>query len=59
MLKRGYQGTYHFRSRKHLQRYFNEFCGQHNLRPLDMLEQMALTVAGLEGKRLKYCDLVA
>ena len=58
MLKRGYYGTYHWMSRKHLQRYVNEFSGRHNLRPLDTIEQMRTTVAGMEGKRLRYCDLV-
>ena len=59
MLKRGYYRTYHWMSRKHLQRYVNEFAGRHNLRPLDTIEQMMATVASLEGKRLRYCDLVA
>ena len=59
MLKRGYQGTYHHFSAKHLQRYVNEFSGRHNTRPADTLAQMAATVAGMIGKRLMYRDLVA
>ena len=58
-LKRGYYGTNQVWSKKHLHRYLNEFSGRPNLRPLDTLEQMAPTVAGMEGKRLRYCDLVA
>ena len=34
MLKRGYYGTYHRMSEKHLQRYVNEFSGRHNIRSL-------------------------
>lgn len=59
MLKRGYMGTYHRMSPKHLQRYVNEFAGRHNIRPLDTLDQMRAIIMGLEGKRLKYRELVA
>lgn len=58
MLKRGYHGTYHRLSRKHLQRYVNEFCGRHNARPLDTADQMRLTAAGMVGRRLRYEDLI-
>ena len=33
MLKRGYTGTYHKMSKKHLGRYVTEFAGRHNARP--------------------------
>ena len=59
MLKRGYHGTYHHVSPKHLQRYVDEFAGRHNVRERDTAEQMALVVAGLVGRRLMYRDLVA
>ena len=59
LLKRGYQGTYHYISEKHLQRYVNEFAGRHNTRPVDTLDQMAATVSGMVGKRLMYRDLIA
>ena len=39
-LKRGYDGTYHQMSAKHLDRYVKEFEGRHNSRPLDTAEQM-------------------
>lgn len=39
-------------------RYVNEFTGRFNSRSLGALEQMVKTVAGLDGKRLRYCDLV-
>ena len=45
--------------RKHLGRYVAEFSGRHNARPLDTIDQMEGTVRGMDGKRLKYEDLVA
>ena len=59
MLKRGYHGTYHHFSAKHLQRYVNEFAGRHNIRERDTIDQMQAVVAGLVGKRLLYRDLTA
>ena len=58
MLKRGYYGTYHRMSAKHLQRYVNEFCGRHNVRDFNTIDQMTAVVVGLVGKRLQYRDLV-
>ena len=57
MLKRGYHGTYHRMSVKHLQRYVNEFCGRHNVRDLDTVDQMVAVFVGLVGKRLTYSEL--
>ena len=59
MLKRGITGTYHKMSKKHLGRYINEFTGRHNTRPMDTLEQMQDVFRGMEGKRLRYVDLIA
>ncbi len=50
MLKRGYYGTYHRMSVKHLGRYVREFSGRHNQRLSDTLDQMAFVVAGMVGK---------
>ena len=58
LLKRGYYGTYHRMSEKHLQRYVNEFAGRHNIRSLDTIDQMASVAKGMDGKRLRYRDLV-
>lgn len=59
LLKRGYYGTYHKMSPKHLNRYVQEFAGRHNIRGLDTIAQMALIARGLDRKRLRYRDLVA
>ena len=40
MLKRGYIGTYHWMSFKHLDRYVTEFAGRNNVRDLDTIQQM-------------------
>ena len=58
LLKRGYYGTYHRMSAKHLQRYVDEFSGRHNMRSLDTIDQMAVMAKGMDGKRLRYRDLV-
>ena len=59
MFKRGFHGTYHKMSDKHLQRYVVEFMARHNVRSLDTMTQMETVVQGIEGKRLRYADLIA
>ena len=57
MLKRGYHGTYHKMSERHLGRYVNEFSGRHNIRNMDTIDQMAYVAEHMVGKRLKYKEL--
>ena len=58
MLKRGYYGTYHKMSAKHLQKYIDEFADRTNIRHMDTMDQIKATVEGLVGKRLTYQDLI-
>lgn len=59
MLKRGYHGTFHHISEKHLHRYVREFAHRHNARRLDTEDLMREFYAGMIGKRLMYKDLIA
>lgn len=59
LLKRGYIGTYHWMSPKHLHRYANEFCGRYKTRSLDMLDRIAGLFDWLQGKRLSYKELTS
>ena len=59
MLKRGYHGTFHKFSEKHLDRYVTEFAGRHNVRESDTVEQMGVIAGKTVGKRLRYRDLIA
>ena len=58
LMKRGYHGTYHHMSEKHLDRYVTEFAGRHNHRPYDTIDQMTHIVLGMDRKRLRYRDLI-
>ena len=59
MMKRGYIGTYHKMSPKHLDRYVAEFSGRHNDRESDTADQMGNLVRGMARKRLTYDELIA
>ena len=58
MLKRGFYGTYHRLSTKHLDRYVKEFSGRHNNRPFDTIDQMSAMVRGMCNKTLTYKELI-
>ena len=57
LLKRGYYGTYHKMSEKHLARHIGEFAERHNARAADTIQQMAIMAQGMMGKRLQYQEL--
>ena len=59
LFKRGYHGTFHKMSIKHLHRYINEFAGRQNIRSKDTLTQMSMIARRMIGKQLKYEDLIA
>ncbi|MXY07891.1 MAG: IS1595 family transposase [Rhodothermaceae bacterium] len=58
-IKRAHKGTYHKFSKKHLDRYVTEFAGRHNLRRLNTMDQMINIVSVMQGKRLRYTELIA
>lgn len=59
MFKRGYHGTFHHLSDKHLNRYVQAFTGRNNIRDLDTLKQMEFLARAIVGKRLRYENLIA
>ena len=59
LFKRGYVGTFHKMSPKHLGRYLAEFEGRKNDRHSDTIDQMANLARGMKGRRLKILDLTA
>ncbi len=59
ILKRAHKGTFHKLSPKHLDRYVQEFAARHNLREFDTIDIIASVTTGMDGKRLRYCELTA
>ena len=59
MLKRGYVGTFHHFTWKHLHRYLNEFEARWNLADKEGHERMDAILGAAAGHRLTYQDLTA
>ena len=59
MLKRSHKGTFHKLSPKQLQRYVDEFGWRQNVREFDTAEQLHALAEDMEGKRLRYRELIA
>ncbi len=59
MFKRGQKGVYHKMSKKHLQRYIDDYASRHNLREGNTIEQMEEIVVRMVGRRLMYRSLIA
>ena len=59
LLKRGYVGTFHHMSEKHLHRYGREFAFRHNSGPGNGASTIGATLAKMPGNRLRWDDLTA
>lgn len=61
LLKRGYHGTFHHFTEKHIDRYVNEFCFRLNDGNVKRhtLDRIASMVTGFAGNRLSYNMLIA
>ena len=58
LFRRGYTGTHHYMSHKHLHRYANEFAHRLNAGPGNDFDVLGGTISGMEGKRLTWRQLV-
>lgn len=54
LLKRGLVGTFHHVSKKHLQRYLDEFDFRWSTRKIKDVERVLRVIRGLKNKRLMY-----
>ncbi len=59
LLKRGVMGTFHHISKKHLNRYCDEFSFRWNNRKVDDGNRTVEAIKGIVGKRLAYRGVVA
>lgn len=61
VLKRGYRGVYHYWSKKHMERYVNEFVFRLNAGGNDVpiMKRMELLIRNAFNKRLTYEELTA
>ena len=57
LFKRGYYGTYHYMSAKHLARYCNEFGYRYNSRQSGDMDRFSNTITRTNGKRLTWKQL--
>lgn len=58
-LKRGIYGTYHWISKKHTQRYVDEFTFRYNTRKHKVQETVDLVLLSSVGKSLSYRELIS
>ncbi len=58
-MKRAFHGEFHNMTKKHLQRYVNQFAEKHNIWEMDTVTQMQHVAAALVRQRSMYQDLTA
>ena len=58
IIKRGYKGVYHKWSKKHLQRYINEYVARFNMRNLSPIDRIKISVINGIDRHLSYKELV-
>ena len=58
LLKRGYYGTFHNMTVKHLPRYVDEFATRQNSLALTTEEQIKATLTGAVGRTMPYKKLI-
>lgn len=54
----GMYDVYHHVREKNVDRYVYVFSGRYNNRTSDAIDQMQEMIRGMEGKRLRYQDLI-
>jgi len=59
IFKRGIVGIYHHVSPKHLDKYCDEFAFRYNTRKVSETKRFEIAVGAVNGKRIKYEELVA
>jgi len=57
-LKRGILGIYHSMSRKHIQKYLDEYVFRYNLRKMTSSQRFNLVLQYTDSTRIRYKDLV-
>ena len=58
IVKRVIMGTFQKLSKKHLQRYVDQFVWRHDRRAVPALDKMEAATASMAGKTLHYAELV-
>ena len=58
LFKRGYFGIYHYMSKKHLQRYIDEFTFRYNTKDMNAMDRFMQSLELISKVRIRYKDLI-
>ena len=58
IIKRGYKGVYHKWSKKHLSRYINEYVARFNMRKLNAIDRIKISIINGFDRYLSYKELI-